>query len=234
MRPLLCLVFCCLSAVGASAQSFDIGAFQDVYKGLIGETVKVPVTFTNHSEKPLTLVIRRVSSTLGGTQKNYFCPDDNCLDQEVEDVLIRVEPMETISTFQIALDAGLANGISSVKYQVFNRFNPNELFEFDLNFAVEERSVKEDIYSSPHIVLHDVYPNPVVNYAFVNYNITNDAVSAKIIIHNILGTPIDEYNLPAAENRVKIRSESMDAGIYFYTLYLDNEGVMTRKLIVKK
>ena len=99
---------------------------------------------------------------------------------------------------------------------------------------MEERSAKADIYSSPHIVLHDVYPNPVVDFAYVNYDMKNDEVAAKIIIHNILGNPIDEYNLPSAENNVKIRAESMNAGIYFYTLYLDNEGVMTRKLIVKK
>ena len=148
--------------------------------------------------------------------------------------MLRLDPRETISNFQIALDAGLANGISSVKYMVFNRNNSAENLEFDLNFAVDEHSSKEDIYSSPHIIAHDVYPNPVVDYAYVNYAKLNDEVEAKIIIHNILGNPIDEYTLPSDETRVKIRAESMNAGIYFYTLYLDGEGVMTRKLIVKR
>lgn len=223
-----------LSTFGVAAQSFEIGHLQDVYKGYIGETVKVPLTITNTSEKPLTLVIRRISANLGGTQKNYFCPNGECLDQRVEDVLLKLDPGQTLSTFEIGLDAGLANGISSAKYLIFNRYNSAETFEFDLNFAVEERSAKEDIFTHPQIVLHDVYPNPVVDYAFVNYDVTNDEVEAKIVIHNILGNPIDEYNLPSSENRVKIRAESLNAGIYFYTLYLDNEGVVTRKLIVKK
>lgn len=216
------------------AQSFEIGALQEVYQGYIGETVKVPVRLTNRTDRPLALVIRRVSSTLGGTQKNYFCPDNNCLDQKAEDLVLRLEPRESVTDLEIALEAGLANGISSVKYIVFNRYNSAENLEFDLNFAVDERSSKEDIYSSPHIIVHDVYPNPVVDYAYVNYMKLNDEVEAKIVIHNILGNPIDEYYLPTDENRVKIRAESMNAGIYFYTLYLDNEGVMTRKLIVKK
>lgn len=234
MRQILWLVFFSLITAGVTAQSFEVGPLQDVYKGYIGETVKVPLKFTNHTDKPLTLVIRKVSASLGGTQKNYFCPDGDCLDQQVEDVLVRIEPRESISSFQIALDAGLANGISSARFLVFNRYNSSENIEFDLHFAVEERSAKEDIYASPHIILHDVYPNPVVDYAFVNYNVINDEVEAKIIIHNILGNPIDEYSLPSSENKVKIRAESMNAGIYFYTLYLDNEGVMTRKIIVKK
>ncbi len=234
MRLFLLFSFLTFLTLEGRSQSFEIGALQEVYQGFIGETVKVPVHLTNHTDKPITLVVRRVGSTLGGTQKNYFCPENNCLDQKVEDVVLRLEPRETVSDFQIALDAGLANGISSVKYLVFNRYNSSETLEFDLNFAVDERSSKEDIYSSPHIIVHDVYPNPVVDYAYVNYMMLNDDVEAKIVIHNILGNPIDEYNLPSEENRVKIRAESMNAGIYFYTLYLDNEGVMTRKLIVKK
>ncbi len=234
MRKILWLVYFTIFAFEVSAQSFEIGTLQDVYKGFIGETLKVPVRFTNNTEKPITLVIRRVNYTLGGTQKNYFCPDNNCLDQKVEDFTVKIEPRETLTNFQVALEAGLANGISSVKYIAFNKSNPTENIEFDLYFAIDERSAKEDIYSSPHITLHDVYPNPVTDHAYVNYSIMNDEVEAKIIIHNILGNPIDEYNLPSSENKVKIRGESMNAGIYFYTLYLDNEGVITRKLIVKK
>lgn len=235
MRYRLWLVFFSLVApLALSGQSFELGALQEVYRGYIGEIVRVPVKFTNQTDKTLTLVIRRVSSTLGGTQKNYFCPNNDCLDQKVEDVIVRLDPRATLSDFEIALDAGLANGISSVKYMVFNRYNPSETYEFDLNFAVDERSAKDDIYTNRHIILHDVYPNPVVDYAFVNYEMMSDEVEAKIIIHNILGNAIDEYGLPSGENKVKIRAESMNAGIYFYTLYLDNEGVITRKLIVKK
>lgn len=234
MRKILWLGILLCFAFQVSGQSFEVGPLQDVYKGHIGETVKIPLRFTNTTDKPLTLVVRKVSSTLGGTQKNYFCPDNDCLDQQVEDIMIRVEPRQTLSTIQIALEAGLANGISSAKFVVFNRYNSSETFEFDLNFAVEERSAKENIFASPHIILHDVYPNPIVDYAYINYDKLNDDVEAKIIIHNILGNPIDEYGLPSGENKVKIRAESMNAGIYFYTLYLDNDGVVTRKLIVKK
>lgn len=234
MRRLLWLVFFCFAALELLGQSFEIGEVQDVYKGYIGETVKVPLRFTNTTEKPITLVIRRISTNLGGTQKNYFCPEDGCLDQLVEDLAIRLEPKQSLTDFEIGLDAGLANGISSVKYLVFNRNNSSESVEFDLNFAVEERSAKLDIFTHPQIILRDVYPNPVVDYAYVDYDLLNTETEAKIIIHNILGNPIEEYNLPAAENKVKIRAESMTAGIYFYTLYLDNEGVVTRKLIVKK
>ena len=234
MRYFLQLLLLCFCAYELPAQSFGIGPLQEFYKGYIGETVKVPLRLTNQTDKPLTLVIRRTGTNLGGTQKNYFCLGNDCMDQRVEDFVLRLEPRQTLSEFEIALDAGLANGISSVNYLIFNRANSSETFEFDLNFAVEERSAKEDIFTHPQIILHDVYPNPVMDYAYVDYKMTNDEAEAKIIIHNILGNPIDEYDLPSSETKVKIRAESMSPGIYFYTLYLDNEGVVTRKLIVKK
>jgi hypothetical protein len=84
------------------------------------------------------------------------------------------------------------------------------------------------------MTLHDVYPNPVVDHAVVDYRILNDQVKAKIVIHNLLGNVVGEYALPSMENYVRFRTEGLSAGIYFYTLYIDNEGVMTRKLIVRK
>lgn len=235
MRKILwSVLLLCFPAMELLAQSFEVGDLEDVYKGSIGETIKVPLTFTNNTDKALTLVVRRMSSTIGGTQKNYFCADGNCLDQRIEDFLVRIEPHQTVSSLQVALDAGLANGISNLKYLVFNRSNSGENVELDISFAVEERSGKADIFTHPQIILHDVYPNPVVDFAYVNYNMASSDVEAKIVIHNILGNAIDEYNLPSSENRVKIRAEALNAGIYFYTLYLDNEGLVTRKLIVKK
>ncbi len=234
MRKLLWSFFLSIVASGLAAQSFEVGDVQEIYKGYIGETVRVPLRFTNTSDKPVTLVIRQVNANLGGTQKTYYCPNDDCLDQRIEEYQIRLEPRESLTNLKIGLDAGLANGISSVKYVVFNRYNTAESLEFDVNFAVEERLAKQDIFTHPQIILHDVYPNPVVDYAYVNYDVFNQDVDAKIVIHNILGNSLDEYILPATENRVKIRAESLTAGIYFYTLYLDNEGVVTRKLIVKK
>jgi hypothetical protein len=106
--------------------------------------------------------------------------------------------------------------------------------EVELNFEVEEKPDKATIYNSRHITVYDVYPNPAVEEAFLEYDLANDNVNAKILVHNILGNIIGEYALSAIEKRIRIKIEDQSAGIYFYTLYVENEGVMTRKLIVKK
>jgi hypothetical protein len=229
------LLICFLIAArGIDAQSFEIVGLQETYRGIIGETIKVPVRFKNNSDKAITLTIRRLSHDIGSTQKNYFCFENNCLDQHTEDFTIKVEPNQVLTSLQVALEAGLAQGMSSIKYVAINKSNVSEAFEFELNFVVDEALEKEDIYVSHLIMLHDVYPNPVTDHAFVEYSILDSHIKAKIVLHNILGNPIDDYPLPVSENKVKIRADALNSGIYFYTLYVDNEGVVTRKLIVKK
>jgi hypothetical protein len=234
VKVLLLLICVVIAGISGYAQSFDVVGLQDNYKGLIGETIKVPVRIKNTTDKSMVVVIRKVAGQIGTSQKNYYCIDNHCLDHKTDDFFVKLEPNQLLSTLQIALEAGLAQGASSIKYLVFNKSNPADQLEFEVNFQIEEKAEKQNIYSSDIIQLHDVYPNPAVDHAFVDYSLLNSNVKAKIMIHNLLGNTIDEYPLPASESKVKIRAEALNSGIYFYTLYLDNEGVITRKLLVKK
>lgn len=226
----MCMLLCQL----AVAQSFEIVELQESYKGGIGEVIMAPVLFQNHTSKPLTLIIRKTSIQIGTSQKNYFCHNGQCLDPAVNDYVVKIEAGQTLNTLHIALEAGLVPGISAVKYIAYNRANPAEAVDLDFNFLVEEKPVKKDIYNSRHISLREVYPNPTFGYAYVDYNILDDLVSAKMILYNVLGNPVDEFDLPVTENKVKISTAHLDPGIYFYTLYLDGDAVTTRKLVVKK
>ncbi len=147
---------------------------------------------------------------------------------------MRVDAGQTLANFYVALEAGLMPGTSSVRYIAYNKSLPSQPIEFDINFAVDEKPEKQKLYTSRAISVHEIYPNPVVDQAYIDYRILDDRVKAKIRLHNILGTILAEYDLHASENLMIIKTDDLSAGIYFYTLYLDNEGVMTRKLVVKK
>ncbi|HEX6892980.1 MAG TPA: T9SS type A sorting domain-containing protein [Chryseolinea sp.] len=234
MRNLLLLVMSIMISCGAFAQSFEVSSLQESYKGYIGEAIRAPLRFKNTSDKAITLIIRNVDAQIGSSQKNYFCLDNNCLDNKVEDFIVKIEAGQVLNTFQVVLEAGLVSGESTLHYVAFNKLNPGHSVEFDLNFIVEEKPEKQNIYNSRFITLHDVYPNPVVDQAVVDYKVNNDQVKAKIVVHNILGNVVGEFSLPAMENFVRFRTDDLSAGIYFYTLYVENEGVITRKLIVRK
>ena len=221
-------------SLGAFAQSFEISGLQDSYKGTIGETIRAPLRLKNTTEKPIVLIIRRLQAQIGSTQKSFFCVDGHCLEERVDDYVVRLEPGQSLTNFQIALEGGLVPGLSFIRYIAFNRLNPGHSFEFDVNFMVEEKPEKENIYQSRQITVRDVYPNPSIDHAFVDYELLSDRTKAKIRVHNLLGNVVGEYDLSSGETLLRIKTDDLNAGIYFYTLYLDNESVMTRKLIVKK
>jgi hypothetical protein len=234
MKKILLLAVCLWMANPTSAQTFEVSGVAENYKGYIGETIKAPFRLKNTSNKAITLVLRKADSQIGSTQKNYICPDGNCQDFILEEYSFKLEPGQSLQNFTIGLDAGLVQGISRLRYFVFNKSNPVDAREIELNFSVEEKPVKDNIFNSRFITIHDVYPNPVSDAAHIEYKLLTDQVKAKIVIHNILGSVMVEYNLPVFETRVKFKVDELTAGVYFYTLYLDNEGVMTRKLIVKR
>lgn len=234
MRRFLWMAVFCLVAHTLWGQSFDFSDMPESFKGLIGETIKAPIHIKNNTDKPLTLIVRKQTAEIGGTQRNYFCFGGHCLDHKTDEYILRIEPGQTSSLLEVALEAGLVPGNSSIKYTATSKSNPSESLEFELHFAVEEKAEKTNIYSSRDIILYSVYPNPVEDFAYVDYKILNERIEAKLVLHNILGSPIENYPLSHTENKVKIKAETLNSGIYFYTLYLDSEGVVTRKLVVRK
>jgi hypothetical protein len=233
LRSFIFILFSSLTFL-ASAQQFEIGVTAETYKGYVGDQILVPLFVKNTSTRTLTLVLKRTDNQIGGTQRNILCPDGQCQEFSGEEFIIRLEPGQSVANLSLGIDAGLVPGNSRVRYTIFNKSNPNDAFDLDLFFSVEEKPAKTSIFSSRQITMHEIYPNPVSDVAFIDYRLANNQAKAKIIIHNILGSALSEYDLTSQDTRVKIRVDEMAAGVYFYTLYLDNESVMTRKLVVKR
>ncbi|MDV3307720.1 MAG: T9SS type A sorting domain-containing protein [Cyclobacteriaceae bacterium] len=234
MKGTLFLIWLCAISFELTAQALEITGIQDTYKGTVGDVVRAPLRFTNHSDRPITVHLRRSGGQIGTSQRSYFCRGGDCFDGAVGDILIKLDPGQSVNDLEILLEAGLVPGLSTVRYTAVNRANPSEHFEFDLNFVIEERRRQSSIYNSRYITVQDVYPNPASDYAYVDYRLLEDQVSARIVVHSVLGNIMGEYELPSFESQAKILTGNLNAGIYFYTLYIDGEAVMTRKLIVKR
>lgn len=234
MKKLLSLAaFMCVTC-SLFGQAFEVEGLLSNYHGIIGQTLKAPLIIHNKSEKAIVLCLRKVSGDIGSTQKNILCINNKCRDQRTEDFNFRLEKGQSFNSIALGVEAGLVETENVIRYVIFDRANPSDQLEFDLHFKIDEKFEKASIYASPQFILHDVYPNPVSDFAYINYTLFNDQVKASVRLHNILGNVIEEYPLPVSENRIKISAQVLDAGIYFYTIYLDNEAVVTQKLIVKK
>ena len=228
-------IFCVLmTSLLANAQQFELPDVQENYQTVVGETLRIPIKIKNQSDKAHFYIIRKAQSDLGQSQKGYFCLDKQCLETGISEFSKRVEPGETIQQLVFVLESGLIASQHTIKFQVYPKGNPTEFREFSVLVNVVDRIEKPVLYQSKELTIQDVYPNPVQDHAYIEYRIHHENTKAKLIIHNILGKPMDNVELPTSETRIKINAEEYTAGIYFYTLYIDNNGVLTRKLIVRK
>ena len=235
-KLLLAIIFVSAFSLSLLAQSIEVVNASGQYEAQVGEMIKVPVKIRNNSDKPLNLVIKRIGSSVGTSQITYFCWEKDCYDPSDDELPLsrKIGPGEINSSFINVLDAGLADGFSSVRYLIYDKNDPTNALEYELSFSIKEQDTKKAIFDSKEIVLQDVYPNPVTEFAVFEYQVLDKEVEAKIIFHNVLGSMVGEYELPNLGNTLKIKTGNMNPGVYFYTLYLDNDGVMTRKLIVRR
>lgn len=216
------------------AQTFELLDKQESFQTSLSETVRIPLKIKNNTNKAQFYIIRKLHSDLNGTQKGYFCFDKNCLEPGIEEFSKKVEPGETLQALVYVLESGIQIGQGNIKFQVFVKGNPTDAIDYAVSVSVQEKEQKPIIFQSKDITIQDVYPNPVQDLAYMDYRIHNEAVTAKVVIHNILGRAINEFELSPFEDRVKIQTEEFVSGIYFYTVYVNNNGVLTRKLVIRK
>ncbi len=216
------------------AQTFELLDKQESLQASLSETVRIPLKIRNNTNNAQFYIIRKLHSDLNGTQKGYFCFEKNCLESVIEEFSKKVEPGETLTALAYVLESGILSSQGNIKFQVFIKGNPTDAIEYTVSVSVLEKDHKPIIFQSKDITIQDVYPNPVQDLAYMDYRLHNESAVAKVVIHNILGRVINEFELSPFEDRVKIQTEEFVSGIYFYTLYLNNNGVLTRKLVVRK
>ena len=85
--------------------------------------------------------------------------------------------------------------------------------------------------------LHQNYPNPFNSETVINFEISRDG-RAKLIVYDVLGReiaiPVNEY-LTKGIHKVNFNfgstRQKSSGGIYFYTLYFNNQIIDTKKLV---
>jgi Secretion system C-terminal sorting domain len=223
-----------LLGVASFAQTFDLVDRTESYTSGISETIRIPIKIKNTSDKAQFYIIRLVGNDLSGTQKGYFCLDKTCLDPGATEFSKKIEAGQTLEGLHFFLETGLVTGQYPIKFEIFARGNIQTMVEHHVNVQIEEKQLKSTVFQSKDITVHDVYPNPVFDQAYIDYKLQNEAIKAKLVVHNILGSSMVSNDMPPSESRVKISADDLSPGIYFYTVYLDNIGVLTRKLIVRR
>ena len=241
MEKIAYIALLTLLSFAVRAQSLEIVNTDAKQNGVIGQDLRTVIRVKNISDVAVYFSVSEVKKQIGSSQKSFLCINNDCADGDIasrkgkiSDYVRKLMPGDIDESVVAVLESGLVQGISSISYRVYNIKNPDDFVQIEMQYLIEELSDEGLLYTSKTVDLNDVYPNPVTEVAIFDYEIKNDSKEAKIIIHNVLGSVAGEYKLNPFERQLKVSVENYNPGVYFYSLYIDNEGVATKKLVVRK
>jgi hypothetical protein len=90
------------------------------------------------------------------------------------------------------------------------------------------------LFQGDRIYVSQLYPNPAVDFAQVDYQFSGNNQEVKITIYNVLGLVVKEIDLDKDDRSVKISLRELNSGLYMYQLLVDGKPVATKKLMVRK
>ena len=77
-----------------------------------------------------------------------------------------------------------------------------------------------------------VFPNPASGNATIKYDISANGKKAKLVFYDMLGKEVKEINLNDKQGVAKVATDDLFAGVYFYSLLVDDKIISTKKFVV--
>jgi hypothetical protein len=227
---LLTITYCC------HAQSFQLVDAQKETQGSIGEKIRAVIKIKNTTNQPIAVNVKVKSQQLGTAESSAFFWGDQRVDAakgEQAHALI-IPAGATEESFVSVLKAGLAENTSSITYCFYNVNKPNDSLTHEITYKVQEQLTDDFFFQDEDIKISNIYPNPVRDKAFFQYEILRPGEKVKLVIHNLLGSIVGEYELDIYQNKLTISTEKLNPGVYFYSLHVDKKNLMTKKFIIKR
>lgn len=91
----------------------------------------------------------------------------------------------------------------------------------------------EKMFTNEEATISSIYPNPTSGYAFIDYSLSGSVRESRVVLYNVLGSPVSEYVLNRDERKLRISTFGLESGFYYYTLFVDGKSLVTRRLVVK-
>ena len=103
---------------------------------------------------------------------------------------------------------------------------------FYVNFISGYEGIGDDIDLTS--LFSNAYPNPANSFTSFDYSIPRGIGEASIVVHNLLGSVVKKININDREGKLVVNTSDLIEGMYFYTVIIDNETVVSRKLVIKR
>lgn len=84
-------------------------------------------------------------------------------------------------------------------------------------------------------ILYQNAPNPFKDNTVIKYELPTEFATAFIMLFNMNGAYITQYEISGVgEGELTIEGETLEAGMYLYSLIVDEKEVDTKRLILQQ
>jgi hypothetical protein len=230
------LFFTCITLLLPFSMEAQVNVLSEnvEFSGKIGTSQRKSLIIQNESNQTKEYSLKYLRGNIGSSQSVKICIGDKCFDpkKDLSKVKITLNPNEIFTDLYLEFDLGISELKGSFDLHFVNPNNVRDLFLVEAVYEVYNPS--EDETNHKDISLGSVYPNPSNRIAQIDYEIKNPNVNAKISINSFIGNPVAEYELDPNQETLVINVADLHPGVYFYTLFIDNKNIVTKKLVVKK
>ncbi|WP_074226916.1 T9SS type A sorting domain-containing protein [Algoriphagus halophilus] len=228
----LCLMF----PLFAGAQQTRVLSENLEFTGDLSTTQRKTVILQNESNQSKTYFLKNINGNIGSSQHVKICIGDECFDpkKDLAKIKITLAPGEVMTDLYLDFDMGIVETKGNFDLNFVNLENIRESFVVEARYDVSNPNKKVDEFDYKELTLSDIYPNPSNRIAQLDYQLKYPNVQAKIAINSFIGNPVAEYQLDPERNSLVINVSDFNPGVYFYTLFVDNKNIVTKKLVVKK
>lgn len=220
----------------AGAQQVRVLSENLEFDGDLSSTQRKTVILQNESNQAKTYFLKNINGNIGSSQHVKICIGDDCYDpkRDLAKVRITLQPGELMTDLYLDFEMGIVETRGSFDLNFVNLENIRESFVIEARYDVSNPNKKVDEFDYKDLILSDVYPNPSNRIAQLDYQLKNPNAKAKIAINSFIGNPVAEYELDPDRTSLVINVSDFNPGVYFYTLFVDNKNIVTKKLQVKK
>lgn len=192
------------------------------------------VNVTNNAAAALDVKVKKVEIELLDNTMNTFCWGESCFPPAifVSPNSITIEPGATEDSFRGEYYPQGNIGTSTMMYVFFDANNPDDSVSVYVDYTAGYVGLEEDpVANKPEV---NAYPNPANAFTNIEYALPSiHQGQSRIVVRNVLGEIVKEVQLNKRKGKIQFDVNDLKQGVYLYSLVLENEQLITRKLIVR-
>lgn len=195
-------------------------------------TLHALVDVTNNAATSLAVVCRRkVVQSLPGSS-NSICWGGQCWPSNVSQTpdSTVIDAGTTTSEFMGDFSPTGAEGTAIIRYTFFDMFNTFDSVCFVAKFISTGNSAVHELSNS--LSVSGIYPNPSDKAGFIDYRLPESGLTAEIIINDMIGNEVRVIPVQEKEGKIRIATNDMPEGVYFYSFVINGKVHYTKKLVV--